>query len=84
MYVDLSFYYRIEPNDVYRFYMTFGELEWKTIILRQAHAAIKTETTKYSNEDFFINRFKIKKGLFKAIKSKFYELTLGGVKLVDI
>ena len=47
-------------------------------------AAIKDTTTSFSNEDYFVNRKKIKDELYKAIRRKLYEISQGAINVVDI
>lgn len=50
--LELSFQYRILPNDIYQIYTTFGD-ELKSIILRYTIDSVSDTSTLYSSLEFF-------------------------------
>ena len=56
--LEVSFQYKVEPDEIYTTYTTFGD-KLKVILLRKAIDAISLVATYYESADFFHNKRKI-------------------------
>jgi len=50
----------------------------------QIMGSIKDTTTTFTNEDYFINRKKIKDELQQAIRKKLFEISQGAILIVEV
>ena len=74
----------VQPADIYKLYITFGERDWRSLMHYQIMGSIKDTTTTFTNEDYFINRKKIKDEFQQAIRKKLFEISQGAILIVDV
>jgi regulator of protease activity HflC (stomatin/prohibitin superfamily) len=81
VYVDLSFYYRLEKDLIRDMYLTFGDY-WFANIVRKSYASIKEICPKYKTTEFFSKREEIATEMKDYIQENFEEV-FGGAVVVE-
>lgn len=83
IYLDISFYIRLNKDKIEAFYKAFGE-KYMDYVVRISYVAIKETTIKFPTVSFFTQRNIIQTEVFNAIQSKYDTAFFGALKIEEI
>mmetsp|Transcript_91001 Transcript_91001/g.161172 ORF Transcript_91001/g.161172 Transcript_91001/m.161172 type:complete len:298 (+) Transcript_91001:115-1008(+) len=70
VYLEISFQYKLKPEDLYQMYTTLGE-NYQDVLIRMAIEQLTTAATKHVAYDFFTNRTGIADEMHRMLASHF-------------
>ena len=74
--LEISVMYRVDPAEIYKIYMTYGESSSeKEILLRIIIDSVSDTVTAYTSNDMFTKRSLIKQAIFEDLKKNVLDLT---------
>ena len=74
--LEISVMYRVDPAEIYKIYMTYGESSSeKEILLRIIIDSVSDTVTAYTSNDMFTKRSIIKQAIFEDLKKNVLDLT---------
>lgn len=83
VYIDLSYYFRLEKDQIHEMYLAFGDY-WYANIVRKSYASIKEVCPNYETTEFFSLRQEIAENLKEYIQEQFEEAFLGAVVIESL
>lgn len=83
VYIDVSFYYKLDPAHIHTFYKGIGK-DWKDHIIRLSYADIKEVTVLYTTTEFYSDRITIGAAIKTYLNTKLFQQTSGAVIVTSL